>query len=335
MIACTLVPSPEHTIYGHPENPERFERLDGLRALEFPTPINWLQPEPADLTKVSKVHDPEMVSFLQEACREGPAIIDAAPTFVTRHSWQAALDAAGGALTCTRQVLEGKAIRGFALVRPPGHHAESRNAMGFCLLNNLAIAVQDALDEGLEKVLIVDYDAHHGNGTQDIFLQEERVTFVSTHQKDIYPGTGKVSDAPNARGRILNLPLPAYAGDQAFKRVVDEIIRPLAVRLQPEMIFVSAGFDAHWSDPLTTLGVSTLGFFHISQALIGLADQFCQGRIVYVLEGGYDPKRLADNVRAVLGALAGEEEVSDPEGPSPYSEPDISPLINRIRDLHL
>ena len=334
-IACTLIPSPEHVIAGHPENPERFAYLERLPQAGLTGEIEWLEPEPVQESELNLVHSPALLAFLKDAIRQAPAIIDHAPTYVAPGSWQAALRAAGGTLACTRAVLDNRARSAFALVRPPGHHAEADRAMGFCLLNNLAIATQAALQAGLQRVLIVDYDAHHGNGTQDIFLHNERVTFISLHQGDIYPGTGSLSDAPHARGRILNAPLPAYAGDQAFARLTAEVIRPLAERLRPEMIFVSAGFDAHWSDPLTNLGVSTTGFFQISQALVGLAQALCAGRIVFVLEGGYDPQRLEQNTRAVLGAMAGAAQVDDPEGPSPYPEPDISGLIHQLRENHL
>ena len=175
-------------------------------------------------------------------------------------SWQAALNAAGGALACARAVLSGEASAGMALVRPPGHHAERDRAMGFCLLNNLAIAVHAALSTGVERILVVDFDVHHGNGTQDIFWEEERVAFLSIHQWGIYPGTGALEEAPHARGRIVNVPLPAHAGDQAFAKILEAVIHPLASSFRPQALFVSAGFDAHWSDPLASLGLSTSGF---------------------------------------------------------------------------
>jgi acetoin utilization deacetylase AcuC-like enzyme len=211
--------------------------------------------------------------------------------------------------------------------------------MGFCLLNNLAIAAASALEEGLQRILIVDYDAHHGNGTQDIFAGEPRAAFVSTHQQHIYPGTGSLQDVPTARGRLVNLPFPAYTGDRGFLQAVDQVVAPLAQRFRPQMLFVSAGFDAHWTDPLTTLGLSTTGYYHLSCRLIELARDLCGGKTVFVLEGGYDPLRLADNVRAVMAAMAGasraaDSRFEDPAGPSRHPEPDITPLLHQARHLH-
>jgi len=335
VVACTLVPSPEHSYPDHPENPARFTHFSRLLNTHFPKEIEWLAAEPALPGEAAWVHLPEMLSFLQSAVQQAPVIIESAPTYVSPGSWTAALNAAGGVLTCLRAVLRGQASAGFALVRPPGHHAEPERSMGFCLLNNLAIAARAALEEGVERVLIVDYDAHHGNGTQQAFLNEARVAFVSTHQAGIYPPEyGSLGDAPQARGRIVNVPLPAQAGEQCFQLIMEQVIRPLALRFQPGLVLVSAGFDAHWSDPLTGLGMTTQGYFRLSQALVNLAGKLCAGKIVFALEGGYDPRALADNVLAALCALAGGESISDPAGPSPQREPDITLLIERVRALH-
>ncbi len=264
------------------------------------------------------------------------ALIDQAPTYVTSESWRAALDAAGGALAVSRGVLQGMARRGFALVRPPGHHATRDTAMGFCLLNNLAIAAADALDggwpQGPRKLAIVDFDAHHGNGTQAIFGERPQVGFFSFHQEGIYPGSGSLDEAPHARGRLLNLPLPAHTGDHGLQEISAQVIGPWLRHFRPDMLFVSAGFDGHRSDPLTGLGFSTAGFFHLARSLADLADELCSGRIVCILEGGYDPRALAENVAAVLGALAGQPEAPGPE--DLYPEPDIRPRLARLRALH-
>jgi acetoin utilization deacetylase AcuC-like enzyme len=206
--------------------------------------------------------------------------------------------------------------------------------MGFCLLNNLAVAAADALASEIDRLLIVDYDAHHGNGTQAIFAGDPRVAFVSTHQQHIYPGTGSLHDLPRARGRLVNLPFPAYTGDRGYLQAMDQVVAPLAQRFRPQMIFVSAGFDAHWTDPLTSLGLSTTGYYHLSCRLVELARDLCGGKLVFVLEGGYDPQRLADNVQAVMDAMAGETQAGDPAGPSPDPEPDITPLLHQARQHH-
>jgi acetoin utilization deacetylase AcuC-like enzyme len=332
-VVCTLVASPAHQITDHPESPGRFGQFDRLKRLPRDH-IHWIEPARASVDEVCAVHARALIDFLQQASRQGPAIIDSAPTYVTPGSWEAALLAAGGALACTRAVLTGQSRRAFAIVRPPGHHAEPHRAMGFCLLNNLAIAVRAALAEGVRRVWIVDFDAHHGNGTQAAFLDEARVGFISTHQGGIYPGTGGLEDAPHARGRIANLPLPAGAGDGALAQIFEQAIQPLARRFAPEMLFVSAGYDGHWSDPLTDQGVSTRGYFELSARLAALADELCGGKVVFVLEGGYDPAYLAENVSASLAALAGGALAGEPGAPPPKSEPDIGALLARFRRLH-
>jgi acetoin utilization deacetylase AcuC-like enzyme len=206
--------------------------------------------------------------------------------------------------------------------------------MGFCLLNNIAIAARQALAEGIARVLIVDFDAHHGNGTQAAFQDEPRVAFLSTQQENIYPfHSGQLDDAPHARGRILNLPLPERAGDRAYAAIADQALAPLAQRFRPEMIFVSAGFDSHWDDPLAELGLSSAGYFAYARRLVEAAQEFCDGRIVFVLEGGYNPRNIASGVDAVLCALTGTPH-TPADDPSPYPEPDIQSRLDQLHSLH-
>jgi acetoin utilization deacetylase AcuC-like enzyme len=333
-IYCTLIPSPEHISSDHPENPARFAQFKRRLALPLGQPLAWLKAQPATFDEAARVHTPQMLQFLQDACRQAPAIIDDAPTYVSKDSWQAALNAAGATLAVSRAVLDQPAGRGFALVRPPGHHAEPWQAKGFCLLNNIAIAALDALQRGAGRVAIVDFDAHHGNGTQSAVLKNEKVGFFSSHQENIYPYSGRMDEAPQARGRLINLPLPARAGDRAFEQIVTQVLRPWLERFKPSLMLISAGFDGHWSDPLTSLGISTRGYFRLAQSLLALADEFCHSRAVFVLEGGYDPQRLADNVAAVMYAMAGADAAPDVAGPSPYAEPDIDERLARLRVLH-
>lgn len=333
-IYVTLVPSPEHNLRSHPEQPGRFSYFGRLNGLSLARPLTWLDPTPASYKEAARVHDPRMLKFLQNACAQAPAYIDGAPTYVSSASWQAALNAAGGTLTALRAVLAPDGGRAFALVRPPGHHAEPGRAMGFCLLNNIAISALDALSRGVKRVAIVDFDAHHGNGTQAAFIKNDQVGFFSSHQEGIYPMTGFMEDAPQARGRLLNLPLSERAGDGVFEQIAGQVLHPWLEHFQPELLLVSAGYDAHWSDPLTSLGLSTTGYFHLTQRLLSLADEICQGRILFVLEGGYDPAGLADNVEATLRAMAGETTAPDPAGPSPYPEPDIADRLEWLRHLH-
>src|SRR5688500_5985402 len=202
----TFVASPNHIYPEHPERPGRFEILERrLRSFD----AELIEAKPATHVEIAYVHHPKLVDALETVCREqAPGIIDYAPTYVTRSSFEDAALAAGGVLTCARAVGNEEAKNAFAIIRPPGHHAEPNRAMGFCIFNNIAIAVRDALANGIERVAIIDYDAHHGNGTQAAFLDDERVSFLSTHlyQPGFYPGTGWISDVPHAKKRIVNVP---------------------------------------------------------------------------------------------------------------------------------
>jgi acetoin utilization deacetylase AcuC-like enzyme len=330
--AYTFVPSPQHE---YPDHPERPGRLDKLAPNLGSFHAGQLDATPAKHEEIARVHTPRLITGLEQVCREqAPGIIDYAPTFVTKTSFDDAMLAAGATLSCARSVIAQEVENAFAIVRPPGHHAEPNQAMGFCIFNNIAVAAKDALERGMERVMVVDYDAHHGNGTQAAFLDDERTAYLSTHQAGIYPGTGHMGDAPHAKGRIVNVPLPAYAGDQAFARITEDIIQPMVENFKPDMLFVSAGFDSHWSDPLTTLGLSSAGFFNISKHLVELAKEHCNGKIVFVLEGGYDPTNVANGVEAVFEALANPNTEFDAGDVNPHREPDVEALIEEVRKWH-
>lgn len=325
----TFVPSPEHVFPDHPERPGRLDLLNpasipGIESLSFSA---------ARVDEVRRVHTTEMIEQLQAACAEGPGIIDYAPTFVTVKSFEAALAAAGATLAATRTVLKGKAKNAFAIVRPPGHHAEPDRSMGFCLFNNVAIAAQDAIASGIERVLVVDYDAHHGNGTEKAFWNDSRLGYFSTHQENIYPGSGFLKGAPHAKGRIADFPLPAYSGDKGFSLLFELALVPLVKSFAPSLILVSAGFDAYWSDPLTSLGLSTAGYYAISKKLVELAGEICGGKIVFVLEGGYDPQNVSNGVQAIFAALTGNTPLQVNDF-SPYPEPDIGERMDAFRKWH-
>ena len=327
----TFVPSPGHVYPDHPERPARFDILEP----RLPTfNAERIEAAPATRAEVARVHNPRLVASLEKVCREdAPGIIDYAPTFVTKTSFENALSAAGSVLSCTRTVIRGEAANAFAIVRPPGHHAEPERAMGFCIFNNIAIAAMDVLDNGLDRVAIIDYDAHHGNGTQAAFLNEERVAFVSTHQWGIYPGTGWIDDVPHARKRIVNVPLPAFAGDHVYEQIADQIFLPFIQSFKPQMILISVGFDAHWNDPITSLGLSTTGYLMLAKKVISLAEEYCDGRIVFVLEGGYDPVNVANGAGAVFIAATGKGE-SGVDDPNPRREPDCEARIEEVRKWH-
>ena len=329
----TFVPSPNHIYPDHPERPARLNMVEP-RLSSFDA--ERIEAKPATRAEIAYVHHPKLISALEKVCREqAPGIIDYAPTYITLSSFEDALFAAGGVITCARAVLNGDAKNSFAIVRPPGHHAEPERAMGFCIFNNVAVAARDALAQGLERVAIIDYDAHHGNGTQAAFLNDEHVAFLSTHQyqSGFYPGTGGIEDAPHARKRIVNVPLPARAGDQVYEQIVDRIFVPFVESFQPQMIFISVGFDAHWNDPITMLGLSTAGYSMLANRVIALAEKYCDGKIVFVLEGGYDPVNVANGAEAVFRAATdkGEFQAGDP---NPHKEPDCASRIDEIRRWH-
>jgi acetoin utilization deacetylase AcuC-like enzyme len=220
----------------------------------------------------------------------------------------------------------------FALVRPPGHHATRAQSMGFCLFNNVAVAAAHALDKfGLEHVSILDFDVHHGNGTQDIFGGEPHVNYISVHQSPLYPGSGGIEE--RGVGNIFNIPLPPGCGDLEYARVYDEIVIPLAHRISPELILVSAGFDAHWSDDIASMRLSITGYAHIARRIKALADEMCGGRLVFSLEGGYNLAALAGSVKAVFDVLMGNDKIEDRLGACPSCEKssDIKPLLGQLK----
>lgn len=328
--AYCWVPSPEHEYPDHPERPGRLTELE-TRLSSFKA--QRMDVKPAAMEEIARIHSPRMITAVESACMSGGGIIDYAPTFVTPTSFASALLASGATLDLTRAVWAGEASNAFAIVRPPGHHAEPYKAMGFCLFNNVAVAARDLAERGAKRVLVLDYDAHHGNGTQAAFDRDERLGYLSTHQWGIYPGTGNMNDAPHAKGRIVNVPLPAYAGDACFAQITEQVIQPYIESFRPELILVSAGFDAHWDDPLTMMGVSSAGFYAMSKRLVELAAEHCKGKIVFVLEGGYSPTNVANGSAGVFAALTGQP-FADPGDTSPRKEPDITEMLESIRAWH-
>jgi len=246
--------------------------------------------------------------------------------------------AAGGVIKATDAVMNGEVSSVFALVRPPGHHATPSQAMGFCLFNNVAIAAKYALKQyGLERIAIIDFDVHHGNGTNDAFYDDPRVLYVSTHQYPHYPGSGGAEETGggNGRGTTVNIPLPAGCGDAEFRQVFTEIITPVVRRFGPQLIIVSAGYDPHWSDELAMMRVSVRGFGEMATLIKGLADELCNGKMVFALEGGYNLNALAASVTATFDVLLGNA-VADPIGPPPrdVGGPDISALVRELKRIH-
>jgi acetoin utilization deacetylase AcuC-like enzyme len=335
-IGCSIISSPGHLLSGHPESPQRFAHFDRLTQDPLGKRIRIFPEQVCALDPILQVHAPEYLKSLEQLCLSGGGFLDYGDTFATPATFQAALTAAGSTLSLLEWVLEAESRAGFALVRPPGHHATRNRAMGFCLLNNIAIAARQARNLGVQRVMIVDFDVHHGNGTQEIFNQDPSVLYVSTHQAGIYPGSGAWSDIGTGPGEgySVNVPLPAGSGDEVFNQVFDEIIIPVATSFKPELLLVSAGYDAHWNDPLARLHLTTAGYYAIAGALHQIATEHTGGRSLFVLEGGYDPAGLAVNIEATLRALAN---LPAPDLPQPLLDgpsPDISDLIMALRQLH-
>lgn len=326
-----------HTWHGHVE---QAERLVAIRAAIEASGLNdllyHLEPRPAAEPQLLAVHSPELLRRTRQLSSYGGGQFDS-DTYVTADSWDAACLAAGAAVGAVDAVLGGRMRNAFALVRPPGHHATPGRAMGFCLINNVAVAARYALDQfGLERVAIVDYDVHHGNGTQDIFYGEPRVLFCSTHAAPFYPGTGTIGEmgTPQAAGATLNVPLPFGVGDRGYAQVFAEVIGPALRRYRPQLILVSAGYDAHWSDPLGPMTLSVRGYAQLTRTLCDLADELCGGRIVLVLEGGYNLDALGACVVAALWVLLGREPGPDPIGEVRVGEPDLGQVIAALRERH-
>ncbi len=295
-----------HDTGSHPENAHRLEAIvSNLKSAPFAEKLSWITPAPAEISDIELVHTPEYIRHIENEIKSGAQYLDT-DTVVCPMSWNAALMASGALVDAVRSSVEGEHIKAFCAVRPPGHHAEADKAMGFCLFNNVAIGARYATSRlGLEKVAIIDFDVHHGNGTQNTFYNDPSVYYISTHQEYHYPGTGFVDEtgASNATGTNMNIPMHAGDSDEEFFSQFDEHIIPTLRKFSPEIIMVSAGFDAHIDDPLAGLSLTEEGYAGMTRRLCDLADEVCEGRLVSALEGGYDPRALAKSVEAHVGEM--------------------------------
>ncbi len=327
----------KHDTGQHVENAGRLEaimaHLDQTGLTQELVPI---KPRAAEAEELSAVHDKQYVSHIRDVAQRGGGWLDA-DTVMSADSYEAAVYAAGGAVAATEAVISGQVTRAFALLRPPGHHATPQRAMGFCLFNNVAVATKYALAL-VERIAIIDFDVHHGNGTQDIFYNRPQVLYISTHESPFYPGTGSVDDTGGdaARGTTINIPLPAGCGDNEYLQVFGQIISPAVRRFKPGLVMVSAGYDAHWADGLALMEVTTSGFAQMVRIIKELAEELCGGQIVTCLEGGYHLPALAYSVKATFDVLLGNTGISDPLGQPPRQSrpPGIEPLLKRIRERH-
>jgi acetoin utilization deacetylase AcuC-like enzyme len=292
---------------GHPERPARLQAvLDGVRAEGLGDALEPMTPRPATRAEVELVHRAAHVDLIERSSSRGGDWIDG-DTATSASSYDAALLAVGAGLTAIDALRAGAGSAAFCAVRPPGHHATPSLPMGFCLFNNVAVTAAALADQG-ERVLIVDYDAHHGNGTQDAFYNDDRVLYVSLHEYPLYPGTGGLRETGTGKGGgcTVNIPLPAGATGDVYRAAIDDVVVPVASAFAPTWLLLSAGFDAHRLDPLTDLGLSSGDYADITTALLTLVPS---GRCITFLEGGYDLDALSMSAAACVGALAGERHV--------------------------
>ncbi len=294
--------------YSHVESPQRVEAiLKRIKKSPVAKSLLFLEAEPAKIEWLERVHDADYVNEILSLEIEEAIVLDSGDTVATKASPQAALYAAGAGVQAARLVLDGAISSAFCCVRPPGHHAERDRAMGFCIFNNIAVAASHLVEEGgLERVAIIDWDVHHGNGTERMFVEDERVLYISLHQYPHYPGTGHSSTTGTGRGRgyTINLPMGGGAGDGEYLAAFKDRIVPALDAFEPEFILISAGFDAHGDDPLSGTVLTTSVFRAMTVLLKTSADKHCRGRIVSLLEGGYDIQALADSVEEHITALA-------------------------------
>jgi acetoin utilization deacetylase AcuC-like enzyme len=298
--------------------------------------VTQLKSRLAEIDEIALCHTTEYVEYVKAFCENGGGYLDP-DTYANKNSFLAAATAVGGSIDLIKSVIIGEINNGFALLRPPGHHALANRSMGFCLFGNVAIAAKVALlQPGIKKVAIVDFDVHHGNGTQALIGNDPNILFVSSHQYPFYPGTGSIREigAGDAEGTIVNIPLQAGVGDEGFKIVSEKVIIPSLKRFKPDIILVSAGYDAHWDDPLANLNLSLNGFNQISRELIKCAEEICSGKIVFFLEGGYNLDVLGIGVANTIRSLLAIESFDDPLGKTNYQEPDIKKIVNELISIH-
>ena len=320
----------------HPESHHRLEAVYGMLDDEdMRGKFRVLSPRPATREELQFNHSLNYIDQVASTAGRSHTRLDP-DTTTSPKSWEAAQMAAGGVLVAVDRVMEGKIQNAFALVRPPGHHAENNRGMGFCLFNNIAIAAHYARQKYLlERILIIDWDLHHGNGTQNAFYEDPRVLYFSTHQYHYYPGSGSVDEDGKGEGKgfTVNVPLPGGQGDQDFAAICQEILKPVASQFKPQIILVSAGYDIYFQDPLGAMDVTPEGFATLTSLIMDMAQSSCQGKVVITLEGGYHLDGLRDSVKATLKELRGDSILkgSKKDGKKLSSTENI---IAQVKDIH-
>ncbi len=321
-------------MYSHPECPERLIAVQGalMRAQLRDRTVNRA-PRPATRDEITRVHDVDYFDRVQREVPGQAGHLDP-DTFFCDGSWDAALNAAGGAVDLALDVLKGTdgLTSGMGLVRPPGHHAEANRAMGFCIFNNVAVAAEAARAAGAQRVAILDWDVHHGNGTQHSFEKRKDVLYLSTHHYPFYPGTGSHREIGEGKGEgfTVNVPLRRGAGDAEFVSAFDQIVCPVIAQYKPDLVLVSAGFDAHEQDPLGGMGVTDGGFRVLARKVRQVAQQVCGGKVVGLLEGGYNVEALG---RSIVGLLEEwlADDLGDVEQIAPSTDPQLGKLLDELK----
>lgn len=321
----------EHkTGYGHPERPERLPvAMKALSESGLLESVEVLSPRDATVDEIELVHSPKYIEQVREVSLSGGGHLDM-DTAVSGETYAAALKAAGALLDSVDWCLEGESRRTFCMVRPPGHHALPSRGMGFCIFNNVAVGARYAqARKGLKRVMIVDWDAHHGNGTQDTFFDDASVLYVSIHQYPHYPGTGWVDETGKSRGEgyTLNFPFPAGTGEEFYLEALERVIIPAGRRFEPELLLVSAGYDSHAGDLLCSMRLNDDSYGKMTRSLVGFSEDCCSGRLIVTLEGGYNLNAEARSIVQTVAGLAGVDVPFKDEPAPPSSYPD------RARDV--
>lgn len=318
----------EHkTGFGHPERPERLPAaLEALEASGLLEEVAMRSPREAEAAEIRLVHSPEYIEQVKRLTESGGGHLDM-DTALSEASYRAALKAAGALLDSVDGCLSGDIRNSFCMVRPPGHHALPSRGMGFCVFNNAAIAARYAISKkGLDRVMIVDWDAHHGNGTQEVFYGDSSVLYVSLHQYPHYPGTGWLDETGGNKGRgfTINIPFPPGTGEEHYLKAFERIIIPAGRDFAPDLLLISAGYDSHAGDLLCSMRLIDGSYRRMTESLSGLAEEICNGRLIVTLEGGYNIGAMARSVVQTVAAMAGADVVGQDEDPGPDSRPDMA-----------
>jgi acetoin utilization deacetylase AcuC-like enzyme len=344
---------------GHPERPQRVEM-----SMEYVKALKWLErddlvllaPRAASIDELATVHERAYIREVENASKQAaeatlangtPAIIEiGTDTYASAKTYEAATKAAGATLTAIDALMKGEVKNAYCLVRPPGHHAVAEAAFGFCVFNNVAVAARYAIEQyGLERIMIIDYDVHHGNGTQEMFYDDPRVLYFSIHQSPFFPGTGLSDEMGEGAGEgsTINIPLPVESGFEIYEPLFRQILAPVADRFDPQLILVSAGFDAHWKEAESQTGLqspgmrlSIAGFAKLNEIILKLAATLCDGKVIMVQEGGYDLQVIASGAATCINQLLGGDEAVDSYGPAPDIKYQINTdvLIGELRRIH-